>query len=49
VNGRTVSFTENVFYTFSHEKIVSVWSILDKMAIEAQLTKAGARRYTHAP
>jgi len=37
VNGRTVSFAENVFYAFEGEKIVSVWSIIDKSAIEAQL------------
>lgn len=37
VNGRTVSFAENVFYAFKRSKIVSVWSVLDKTAIEAQL------------
>ena len=37
VNGRRVSFTENVFYTFDGPRIVSVWSVLDKRAIEAQL------------
>ncbi|GKQ56084.1 ester cyclase [Bradyrhizobium sp. Ce-3] len=37
VNGRRVSFTENVFYEFRDGKIVEVWSVIDKAAIEAQL------------
>jgi predicted ester cyclase len=37
VNGKRVSFTENVFYQFRREKIEQVWSIIDKAAIEAQL------------
>ena len=37
VNGKRVSFTENVFYEFQGEKIVEVWSVIDKAAIEAQL------------
>jgi predicted ester cyclase len=37
VNGRKVSFTENVFYEFRQGKIEQVWSIVDKGAIEAQL------------
>ena len=37
VNGRTVSFSENVFYEFQGGRIVQVWSVLDKTAIEAQL------------
>ena len=37
LDGRKVAFTENVFYAFEAEKIVSVWSIIDKAAIEAQL------------
>ncbi|WP_158817678.1 ester cyclase [Methylocapsa sp. S129] len=37
VNGRKVSFTENVFYEFRREKIFEVWSVIDKAAIEAQL------------
>jgi predicted ester cyclase len=37
VNGKRVSFTENVFYEFRGEKIVSVWSVVDRAAIEAQL------------
>jgi predicted ester cyclase len=37
VNGRRVSFCENVFYEFRDGKIWQVWSIVDKAAIEAQL------------
>jgi predicted ester cyclase len=37
VNGRKVSFAENVFYEFKLFKIASVWSVIDKAAIEAQL------------
>jgi predicted ester cyclase len=37
VNARLVSFAENVFYEFKLSKIVSVWSVIDKAAIEAQL------------
>ncbi|MCC8979429.1 ester cyclase [Bradyrhizobium acaciae] len=37
VDGRRVSFTENVFYEFRDGKIVEVWSVIDKLAIEAQL------------
>jgi predicted ester cyclase len=37
VNGKRVSFTENVFYEFRAGKIVEVWSVIDKAAIEAQL------------
>lgn len=37
VNGKRVSFTENVFYEFRKRKIEQVWSIIDKAAIEAQL------------
>ena len=37
VNGKRVSFTENVFYKFQGDKIEQVWSIIDKAAIEAQL------------
>ena len=41
VNGRRVTFAENVFYRFEEGKIAEVWSIIDKAAIEAQL---GGRR-----
>ena len=37
VNGRKVSFTENVFYEFLDQRIEKVWSVIDKAAIEAQL------------
>jgi predicted ester cyclase len=37
VNGKRVSFTENVFYEFRGGKIVQVWSVIDKAAVEAQL------------
>jgi predicted ester cyclase len=37
VNGRKVSFAENVFYRFRDDRIEEVWSIIDKAAIEAQL------------
>jgi len=37
VNGRRVSFSENVFYEFRDGKIAEVWSVIDKAAIEAQL------------
>jgi steroid delta-isomerase-like uncharacterized protein len=37
VNGRRVSFTENVFYEVRDGRIHQVWSVIDKAAIEAQL------------
>jgi predicted ester cyclase len=37
VNGRRVSFAENVFYAFRAGKIVQVWSVIDKAAIKGQL------------
>jgi len=37
INGRRVRFCENVFYRFELSRIVEVWSIIDKAAIEAQL------------
>ena len=37
VNGRKVSFSENVIYEFRDGKISQVWSIIDTAAIEAQL------------
>ncbi len=37
VNGRKVSFSENVIYEFRGGKISQVWSIIDTAAIEAQL------------
>jgi predicted ester cyclase len=38
VNGRTVSFAENVFYKFEGDRIKTVWSVIDKTAIEGQLS-----------
>jgi predicted ester cyclase len=43
VNGRRVSFSENVFYKFEQSKIVQVWSIIDKATIEDQLKNHGDR------
>ena len=37
VNGRRVSFTENVFYEFKDKRIEHVWSVIDKTTIESQL------------
>jgi predicted ester cyclase len=37
VNGKRVSFAENVFYEFRADKIREVWSVIDKAVIEAQL------------
>src|SRR3954447_5713177 len=37
VGGKRVSFTENVFYEFQNDKIREVWSVIDKVAIEAQI------------
>jgi predicted ester cyclase len=38
VNGKRISFTENVFYEFRDERIEKVWSIIDKAAIAPQLS-----------
>ena len=43
VNGKKVSFTENVFYEFQEGKIIKVWSIIDKANIESQLLTAVSR------
>jgi predicted ester cyclase len=37
VNGKRISFTENVFYEFRDERIHKVWSIIDKAAVASQL------------
>ena len=37
INGKRVKFAEHVFYKFHEDKIVEVWSVIDKAAIEAQL------------
>ncbi len=39
VNGRRIRFSENVFYRFSSGRIAQVWSVIDKSAIEAQLSE----------
>ena len=39
VNGKRVKFSENVFYEYEGSKIAKVWSVLDKAAIEAQLSR----------
>lgn len=38
VDGRRVTFAENVFYEFDRGKIRSVWSIVDKSAVELQIS-----------
>ena len=37
INGRKISFAENVIYEFRGGKIVEVWSVIDKAGIEAQV------------
>ena len=37
VNGKRLSFAENVFYEFRAGRIVEVWSVIDKAAVEEQL------------
>jgi predicted ester cyclase len=37
INGKRISFTENVFYEFREQRIDKVWSIIDKAAIASQL------------
>jgi predicted ester cyclase len=39
INGKKVSFAENVFYEFRRARIAQVWSVIDRMAIEAQLRR----------
>ena len=41
VDGRRVTFTENVIYLFENGKIIEVWSVIDKTAIEAALLATG--------
>lgn len=36
-DGRKLTFSENVIYAFRDEKIATVWSVIDKAAVEAQL------------
>ncbi len=40
VNGRRVSFAENVFYQYRGDRIADVWSLIDRAAIEAQLMRS---------
>ncbi|MCE0463335.1 ester cyclase [Pseudomonas uvaldensis] len=40
VDGKRISFAENVFYAFKDGRIHEVWSVIDKDAIEAQLQSA---------
>jgi predicted ester cyclase len=44
VNGKRVSFTENVFYEFRRRKIEKVWSVIDKAAVESQLKSGSPAR-----
>ncbi len=37
VDGKRISFAENVFYEWKDDRIWNVWSVIDKAAIEAQL------------
>lgn len=43
VMGRRIIFPEHVFYEFSAGRIVEVWSVIDKAAIETQLSPARTR------
>jgi predicted ester cyclase len=38
-NGQQLRFAEHVFYHFRDGRIAAVWSLIDRPAIEAQLTK----------
>jgi predicted ester cyclase len=42
VNGKKISFTENMIYAFRDEKIIEVWSVIDKAAVEAQLQRSSS-------
>jgi len=39
VNGRQVSFTENVIYRYDGSRIGQVWSVIDRAAIARQLVE----------
>ncbi|MDX3926269.1 MAG: ester cyclase [Shinella sp.] len=39
VDGRRISFTENVFYEVRNGKIADVFSVIDKAAIEEQIAR----------
>ena len=49
VNGKRVSFAENVFYEFLDGRIVEVWSVIDKAAIEAQLENGASSGAASVP
>jgi predicted ester cyclase len=49
VNGRRVSFTEHVFYELRDAKIWRVWSVIDKAAIEAQVSAPAVGAGAAAP
>ncbi|MBD1550918.1 ester cyclase [Pseudomonas typographi] len=36
-HGKTLAFSENVFYEYREGKIARVWSVIDKAAVQAQL------------
>lgn len=38
IDGKRICFTENVFYEFRNSKILKVWSVIDKAAIEIQIS-----------
>ncbi|MBI6618098.1 ester cyclase [Pseudomonas corrugata] len=38
-HGRRIRFSENVFYAFEQGKIVRVWSVIDKAAVESALQR----------
>lgn len=42
IDGKQISFAENVFYEFLGGKIAQVWSVIDKTAIETQLEERSA-------
>lgn len=44
VDGRKVCFAENVVYKYQEAKIVAVWSVIDKAAIEAQIDRSDRTR-----
>lgn len=41
VNGKRVQFSENVFYQYENQRIINVWSVIDKEAVRLQLGRAG--------
>lgn len=43
VDGQRIAFTENVFYHYAHSRIIEVWSVIDKGAVESQLPNRSGR------